>query len=911
MKFVGFKMIFIVALSLMGSVVNSEETIDFKLPTNFKPVSYELNVVTHLEDKFMFEGVVCIRMTCVGATDTIVLHSASLNIDTKSVVVANCGENVIQVSSVSFDPDKELMHVKSTVNFKPCDEYVLTIPFTGNLTDDLVGYYRSSYVDKESNQTRWLAITYFEPLTARRAFPCFDEPEYKATFKIRLSHKKGLTSISNMKCMNQINCPSNSDYVVDEFEESPPMSTYLVVYMVSDFVYTEANSENDQVKYRVICKKDLAYQTEFAINLGPKVLKYYEDYFDEKFPLHKQDMATIPDFLSGSMENWGLATFLEICLLIDLDVANTEDVHTVALRITHELCHQWFGNIVTMKWWTSLWLYEGFAEYAGLHAVDFLFPESKYFQVQNVKNFLLILDIDSLQSAHPLSVAIGKPDEIGSIALDSVPIAKGPIFFHMMNTFLGENTFKQGIKNYIDKYKFANADQDDLWSLLTEEAHRQGTLDKNITVKQIMDSWTLQTGYPVLKVVRDYSAGTVTLSQERYLSIKSNSTDNKTCWWIPITMTTSGDINQTNATFWLNCENNDLTTPLANDIEWVIYNMQMTVLFRVSYDTRNWMGIICTLNDPTKYETIPTLNRVQLIVDSLGFSKVGDMDYGITFQLLKYLRNEKQYTPWFAALTEWRKIDYLLMRTPKHAVFQKNMRDMLSCVYSKFRNVEQEVNGYENIYFKTTVINRACEYQTKDCIQLVLDLFRKWMKSVDPDNNNILPKDIMHIDIYSNAIRYGGEEEWNFLWGRFQCSNNTSEKNDIIYALGCASKKSLLLRYLNWSLDESIIPREYASGVIISVKLTEVGFLVAKEFLYCKIADIYEYDQRKGDSLVEYVNNIASQMKTIEELKELQSFITKSSSYFKEPDSVIKQITETIEKNIEWTSKFYDKIVPY
>nr|BAH72588.1 ACYPI001900 [Acyrthosiphon pisum] len=167
MKFVGFKIIFIIALSLMGSVVNSEETSDFRLPTNFKPVSYELNVVTHLEDKFMFEGVVCIRMICVGATDTIVLHSTSLNIDTKSVVVANGGENVIPVSSVSFDPDKELMHVKSTVNFKPCDEYLLTIPFTSNLTDDSVGYFRRNYVDKESNQTRCVIIKMLIPCTAQ------------------------------------------------------------------------------------------------------------------------------------------------------------------------------------------------------------------------------------------------------------------------------------------------------------------------------------------------------------------------------------------------------------------------------------------------------------------------------------------------------------------------------------------------------------------------------------------------------------------------------------------------------------------------------------------------------------------------------------------------------------------------
>ncbi|XP_003240500.1 aminopeptidase N isoform X1 [Acyrthosiphon pisum] len=910
MKFVGFKMIFIIALSLMGSVVNSEETSDFKLPTNFKPVNYELNVTTHLDDKFMFEGVVCIRMTCVGATDTIVLHSTSLNIDTKSVVVANGDGNVIPVGSVSFDTDKEFMNVKSTVNFKPCDEYLLTIPFTGNLTDDVAGYCRRSYVDTESNQTRWLAITYFEPLGARRAFPCWDEPGYKATFKIRLSHKKGLTSMSNMKFMNQINCPSNSDYVVDEFEESPPMSTYLVVYMVSDLVYIEANSENDQVKYGIICRKELANQTEFAINFGPKVLKYHEDYFDEKFPLKKQDMASIPDFSTGSMENWGLVILKDGNLLFDPDVTITNDVYDIAKNTAHELAHQWFGDLVTMKWWTGLWLNEGFAVYAGLRGVDFLFPDSKFFQVKNVENFLLVLDFDSDQAADPLSVAIEKPDDIAPISADPITFAKGPILLHMMNTLLGENTFKQGIRNYIHKYKFSNAEQDDLWCLLTEEAHRQGTLDKNLTVKQIMDPWIFQPGYPVLNVVRDYSAGTVTLTQERYLSIKSNGTDNKTCWWIPITMTTSGDLNQTNATFWLNCENNSLTIPLANDNEWVIYNMQMTVLFRVSYDTRNWMGIICTLNDPTKYETIPTLNRVQLILDSLGFSKAGDMDYEITFQLLKYLRNEKEYSPWFAALTEWRKIDYLLMRTPKHAVFQNNMRDMLSCVYSKFRNLDEKVNGYENINFKRLVISRACEYQTKDCIQRVLDLFRKWIKSVDPDNNNILPKDLK-ININCYAMKYGGEEEWNFLWKRFQRSNFRFDKIDMIFALGCSSTKSLILRYLNWSLDESIIPRGYASAVLDSVKLNEVGFLVAKEFLYCKIADIYEYDERKGDSLVGYVNNIASQMKTKEELKELQSFIIKSSSYFKEPNSVINQITETIKKNIEWTSKFYNKIVPY
>ncbi|XP_060868466.1 aminopeptidase N-like [Metopolophium dirhodum] len=909
MKFVGFKMIFIIALSLLGPVVNSKETSEFKLPTNFNPVSYELYVDTYLEDNFMFDGVVGIRMTCIEATDTIVLHSNSLNIDTESVVVVNGFGFIFPVDSISFDPKKDLMYVKSTENFKPGDKYVLTIPFTGNITDQLAGYYKSSYVDKESNQTRWLAVTQFEPADARRAFPCFDEPAYKATFKICLGHKKGLTSISNMKLMKQTNSPSKPDYVFDEYEESVPMSTYLVAYMVSDFVYTEANRGYDQVKFRIISRKDAANQTELAINLGPKVLKYYEDYFDEKFPLQKQDMAAIPDFSAGAMENWGLVTYRETELLIDLDVATVDNVHGVAEVIAHELAHQWFGNLVTMKWWTDLWLNEGFATYVAARGVDYLYPEWNSFQDETVQNFLHVLDLDSLQSSHPVSVAVGHPDEIAQI-FDTISYTKGSFLLHMMNTFLGEDTFKQGIRNYIHKHKFSNAEQDDLWSSLTEEAHRQGTLDKNLTVKQIMDTWTLQTGYPVLKVVRDYSAGTVTLSQERYLTIKSNGTDNKSCWWIPITMKTSGDLNQTNAKFWLNCENNNLTTPLAKDNEWVIYNMQMAGLFRVLYDTRNWMAIISTLNDPTKYETIPTLNRVQLIVDSLSFSQVGDIDYKITFQLLKYLKHEKEYAPWLAAIHGLGPINNLLKRTPKHAVFQNYMQRMLSSVYSKFRNMDVNINGFEDIHFKNIVTAEACSHQIKDCTQQALDLFRKWMKIIDPDNNNILPRELKPV-IYCQAIKCGGVDEWNFLWERYQRSNLGHEKENILFALGCSSRKLLLHRYLNWSLDSSIIRKQDASTVFYYVAKNNAGYSVAKDFLYRKIADISEYYQPRGDHVGRYVNVIGSQMKTKEELEEIQSFINKSSGYLKGADLVINQTIETIKRNTEWTSKFYNKIVNY
>ncbi|XP_025198945.1 aminopeptidase N-like [Melanaphis sacchari] len=923
MDFVVFKMIYIIALSLMGLVVNSKEISEFKLPTNFKPISYRLNVTTHLENKFMFEGLIDIQITCVEVTDTIVLHSNNLKIDKKNVVVVNSNENVIPVANVSLYPRKELLYVKSTEKFKLGNEYVLTIPFSGNITDNLMGYYKSSYVDKKNNQTRWLAVTQFEPASARRAFPCFDEPAYKAKFKIILGHKKGLNSISNMKMIKEIPNPLKPDYVFDEFEESVPMSTYLVAYMVSDLVYTvsdlanmisdfsyiESDSREDEVKFRVIARKDAANQTMFALSVGSMVLKYYEDYFDEQFPLSKQDMVALPDFSAGAMENWGLVTYRETALLIDPDEGTLDDGYRVAEVIAHELAHQWFGNLVTMKWWTDLWLNEGFATYVAARGVDFLFPEWNSFQINTIQNFLDVLNFDSLQSSHPVSVEVGHPDEIAQI-FDTISYTKGSFLLHMMNKFLSEDTFKQGIRSYINKHKFANAEQDDLWNSLTEEAHRQGTLDKNLTVKQIMDTWTLQTGYPILKVIRDYSADTITLSQERFLTIKSNGTDKKSCWWIPLTMTTStkSDFNQTKAKSWLNCENNNLTIPLSKDNDWVIYNMQMAGLFRVLYDTRNWMGIVSTLNDPNEYQTIHTLNRAQLIVDSLSFSQIGDLDYRITFKLLKYLKHEKEYAPWLAALSGLSSINKLMKRSPNHKVFLNYMQRLLWPMFNKVRNITIKLNGFEEVRFKNLVIFEACRYQIKECTKQALDLFNKWMNTTDIDKNNILPAELKRV-IYCQGIKNGGVDVWDFLWERYQRSNVGSEKENILLTLGCSSETWLLNRYLNWSLDNSIIRKQDAITVFYSVASSDIGFYVAKDFLYRKIASISEYYQSQGTILVEYLQIISSQMKTKKELYEIQSFVNKSSDYLKSANLTINQIFESIKINIGWISKFYHNII--
>ncbi|XP_050433287.1 aminopeptidase N-like [Adelges cooleyi] len=904
----------VLVLLSIAAAVNSQQVSNYRLPKTMKPMSYRLDIITHLDvDNFKFEGSVYIKITCLEPTDTIVLHSANLTIDTSGIVISNRGNKGGPASNVTLDPRNEFLYVKVSNKFKKGEDFELTVPFSGNLTDNLVGYYRSSYVDRETNETKWLAVTQFEPADARRAFPCFDEPALKATFRIRLGHHKALSSVSNMPLKQTAPLTAYPDYVIDEFEDSVPMSTYLVAYMVSDFTYNDGVGEDaNYVKFRIIARKDAADQTELAAAAGPMVLKYYDEYFDEKFPLAKQDMVAIPDFSAGAMENWGLVTYRETALLIDPKVATIGNVHRVASVIAHELAHQWFGNLVTMKWWTDLWLNEGFATYVAARGVDYLYPEWNSLKVETAENFLEVLDLDSLNSSHPVSVPIKHHDEIAQI-FDAISYQKGSFLLHMMNTFLGEETFKTGVRNYIDKNKYMNAEQDDLWSSMTEVAHAQGNLDKNLTVKQIMDTWTLQTGYPVLRVVRDYSSDQITLSQERFLSTKSNVTQQKYCWWIPLTLTTSTkmDFSQTKPSTWFNCNNKALQLSLAKEDKWVIFNMQMAGLYRVAYDTRNWMGIIATLNDPQEFQKIHALNRVQLIDDALSFSKIGEMDYGVTFQLLKYLKHENEYLPWMAALSGLGPIKKLIRRTPNQGIFQSYMQKLIAPVYNNYRDMTEELRGYEPILFKNLVIAEACRNRMRDCSDQAVTLFRKWMQSSDPDNFNLLPRELKTI-IYCEAIKQGSVEEWEFLWEQYKRSNVAFEKAKYLSALGCSSETWLLNRYLNWTIGENaIIRKQDAITVFYSVAIGDVGFYVAKDFLNRRIVDIYKYFQPRGDRVGRYLSVIGSQMKTKEELNELQSFIEKNAVYLEEADITVKQTLETVTANTKWTDIFYNKIVSH
>ncbi|XP_013141776.1 PREDICTED: aminopeptidase N-like, partial [Papilio polytes] len=491
---------------------------------------YDVRLIFDVDPKtnYSFFGVADILLDVKKPTSKIVLHAQDYTIAEDKVVFQGAGD-VPVATSVKINDTYNFLTITLNKELLEGTSYRVQIPFYGNLKIGLDGVYISTYVNKKNKLREYLIATQFEAISARKGFPCFDEPIYKATFKLNIGHHEEFTAVSNMPLFNTTTVNVLEDvwpwetiakkfkkdrahFVWDQFENSVPMSTYLVAFVVSKFAYVESPPELANTKFRIWARSDAIDQTAYAANLGPRVLSHFERWFNVSFPLPKQDMIAIPDFSAGAMENWGLVTYRETALLYDNQQSSFLNKERVAEVIAHELAHQWFGNLVTMKWWSDLWLNEGFATFAASVGVAATEPGWRADRSYAVDNILSVLSLDALESSHPVSVPIDNPKRISEI-FDEISYRKGSTIIRMMTMFLGEHVFREAINNYLVKHSYGNAEQDDLWSELTAATQRHGGLSRNVTVKQIMDTWTTQTGYPLLTVTRDYSDNSLTISQ--------------------------------------------------------------------------------------------------------------------------------------------------------------------------------------------------------------------------------------------------------------------------------------------------------------------------------------------------------------------------------------------------------------
>ncbi|XP_063230245.1 aminopeptidase N-like isoform X2 [Bacillus rossius redtenbacheri] len=694
----------------------------------------------------------------------------------------------------------------------------------------------------------------------------------------------------------------------DRYETSPDMSTYLVAFMVADFLSTEARSgQAHPVTYRVWARPEAINQTSYALRVGPKVLGFYEEYFNLSYPLPKMDMVAIPDFSAGAMENWGLVTYRETSLLYDPEVTSAEQKARVAYVIAHELAHQWFGNLVTMRWWSDLWLNEGFATYVGSLGVNYAHPEWDYLTSEAFENILTTMSLDALKSSHPISVAVGRPDEVQQI-FDAISYKKGATLLRSISLFLSEEVFRRGVSNYLQRHQYGNAVQDDLWQSLTAEAHTQGALPSDMTVKTIMDTWTLQTGYPVVSVSRDYQRGTAALTQKRYLLDNSEPQNGTSeCWTIPITYSSASQptFDDTAPQLWMTCDHKVTNiSDMPGPGEWVVFNNRVSGLYRVQYDPRNWQLISEALNG-AEFTRINVLNRAQLLNDLMNFAWTGDVGYDVALGVSSYLHQERDYVPWRIALGAFSRLDKILRRTPDYHLYRDYLRSLLRPSVARIHDITDVPERYLLLKHHLQLVTWACRLHMGTCREQATQLFREWMVTSHPDSENPIPRDLRSI-VYCTAVKYGSEMEWNFVWERYLNANVPSEKNTLLSTLGCTRETWILRRFLQLAhTPDSSIRKQDSRSVFYAITNNIIGYPIAKEFFINNITQIHDYFQPNPGKLSSYITTLAHHMFTQKELDEWRHFLGAHERLLKEAGRAVRQSVESVRVNVLWHRQHY------
>ena len=488
-----------------------------RLPSTVRPEHYALTLTPDLKAA-TFTGVESIDVTLAEPTNAIVLNSAEIAF--QSVVAHASGKE--QTATVSLDKDKE----QATFTFPeklPAGKGKLNISFTGILNNELRGFYLSK------TDRRNYAVTQFEPTDARRAFPSFDEPAFKATYDVSLVVDAADTAISNSPIETDTPGPAAGKHTL-KFFTTPKMSTYLVAFLVGDFQCTSGKS--DDVDIRSCATPDKVALTPYGVDVAKYVLHYFNTYFGIPYPLKKLDLIAIPDFEAGAMENFGAITYRETDLLVDEKTATIDQKKEVALVIAHEMAHQWFGDLVTMQWWDNIWLNEGFATWMENKPVAAMHPEWSIDQ-DVVSGLDETLNLDAQPTTRAIRAKADTPDQINQL-FDGIAYGKASDVLLTVENYLGEETFRKGVHNYLAAHLYANATAEDFWGAQTATSHKP--------VDKIMESLVAQPGEPILNF-SESTGGKVSVSQHRFFLSPSIQPDPAQKWTIPVCFKT-GDTKQ-------------------------------------------------------------------------------------------------------------------------------------------------------------------------------------------------------------------------------------------------------------------------------------------------------------------------------------------------------------------------------
>lgn len=562
-----------------------------------RPLHYKIDFDVDMKS-LHFHGYEIIEIVDL-ITDKIILNSADLKIN--SVFLGS--------KKLKFKLDRKKEELVILLGKKMKDGIMLKINFEAPLQETLAGFYRSKYRGRNDakgvDTSKYIATTQFEPADARRAFPCFDEPAMKATFDISITADKGLKAISNMPVEKEIATGEKIKFI---FQTTPKMSTYLIYLGIGDFEIAKDRAEGTEIRF--ITTPGKSRHGRFAIDCTKKILKYYNDYFGIKYPLPKIDLIAVPDFSSGAMENWGAITFREVELLFDKKENSSARKQRIVEIIAHELAHQWFGNLVTMKWWNDLWLNESFASWMSYKVADKLHPEWQMWAHFLDSMMSDALYLDGLKSSHPIEANVKKLHELNEI-FDAISYDKGASVLRMLENHMGEEAFREGIVKYMQDNKYANAETSDLWKALSAA----------MDVEKIMDSWIKTTGYPLITAEKKGSK--IILTQQRFLYLGSGPAK----WMVPIKI--HSDVKDVSVIM----DKPRLEVDIGKEPEYFVVNASRSGFYRVSYDSLDEIK--------NNIEKISAFDRWGIQNDLYAFARSGKIGFEEYLDLIKSYKDEQ------------------------------------------------------------------------------------------------------------------------------------------------------------------------------------------------------------------------------------------------------------------------------
>ncbi|XP_059170274.1 glutamyl aminopeptidase-like [Physella acuta] len=892
--------------SLSPEELKANPWLSLRMSRDVLPVHYDVTMYPDFYDTAgEFYGNETIEVNVTSPTRYFLLHvhTTYMNV-TRTHVTDNTTGAEIDVIRTFYYPPHEFFVIQ--VNEVSAGRVVrLQLQFEGSLIKTIMGFYKSTYVNTITNQIRNLASSKFEPTYARQAFPCFDEPNIKAEFTITLIHRPEYIALSNMPQDGQprpVAMKPGLDLVASKFQRSVSMSTYLVCFIVCDFNYTQTQSKRG-VPIRVYSTPDKLDQTHYALDMARHTLDTYEELFDMEYPLPKQDLIAIPDFVSGAMEHWGLITFRESRLLFTPNQSSISNQEQVALVVAHEMAHQWFGNIVTMDWWNDLWLNEGFASFMEYLGVDGRETEWKIMDKILTMDVFPVMKEDSQLSSHPIVVDVMSPSQVTSV-FDSISYSKGMAVIRMLEAIMGKSKFFEGIALYLKRHKWGNAVTQDLWRALSEV---DGTRD----VSHIMDTWTIQDGFPYINITILTSASggtTLRAQQKRFMSnpgtqVNVDASPLRYKWYVALDyLLASGG----NGTRVMDMGDIEWSEPLdLNQASWVKFNHGQTGFYIVLYPDGMWRNFSNYLLH-TAYTDwlLSSSDRAGLLNDAFMLADAGMTSYEIPLEMMSYLAEERDFVPWYAAIIGGVSyINNMLEVDPQFPVWRKFLSARIRPVIERLGYLDIGSNQERNL--RATLLNQACRMQDPPTVSNINSQFRDWL-----DRNVSISANLKSVVYNYGMANAGTDEDWHHVWTRYLTEPSPQEKEKLAASLSQTPKLHLIARLLDKAKSQDGIKTQDFFTLVNNIASNTAAEGMLWDWVrenYDSFIDRFTIADRNFGRMAYLVVRFYNTRFKLQQVKDFFALYPNAGA----GQRYRKMAIESIEKNIFWMENYKPVIVEW